>query len=127
MSIAEFNKKAPLSLRSDKFYEHVKKYHTPQQPPPPPLILRPVPAITSTTTLTPIASYTLPTTSKTFRIEKRTPNPVSPFNVVNPPNKSVIDALHGTFTDDSQVPIEEPVDDLAQGKIIVVDEPFEML
>jgi len=113
--------------RSDKFFEHVKKYHTPQQHQPAPLLLRPTPSSTSTTTLTPIVSYTLPTTSKTFRIEKRMPNPVSPFNVVNPPNKSVIDAMHGTFTDDSQVPIEEPVEDLAQGKIIVVDDPFEIM
>ncbi len=34
---------------------------------------------------------------KSSRLEK------SPFNMVNPPNKTIIDAMHGTFSDMNQV------------------------
>lgn len=34
---------------------------------------------------------------KPSRLEK------SPFNVVNPPNKTIMDAIHGTFSDMNQV------------------------
>lgn len=95
------------SLRSDKFYEHVKKYHLPDNPtqaPPSKVETFVVPITTSTTT------------SNASRLEK------SPFNVINPPNKTVIDTMHGTFSDTTSVPIEEPSDDLEQGKIMVVDD-----
>ena len=32
-----------------------------------------------------------------------TPQEKSPFNVITPPNKTVIDAMHGTFSDMTQV------------------------
>jgi hypothetical protein len=46
--------------------------------------------------VTPVRSSGI-TLIKASRLEK------SPFNVVNPPNKTIIDAMHGTFSDMNQV------------------------
>jgi hypothetical protein len=48
-------------------------------------------------TASPITTIRRGNLLKASRLEK------SPFNVVNPPNKTVIDAMHGTFSDMNQV------------------------
>jgi hypothetical protein len=54
--------------------------------------------------VTPVRSSGI-TLIKASRLEK------SPFNVVNPPNKTIIDAMHGTFSDMNQVSFYKKVDD----------------
>ena len=49
------------------------------------------------TTSSPVTTIRRGNPFKASRLEK------SPFNMVSPPNKTIIDAMHGTFSDMNQV------------------------
>lgn len=93
------------SLRSDKYLEHVKKYHPEDGQG---------------------GDEKKPTTATTIITSVKSPPPVksstlaaSPFNTVSPPNKTVTDTFEGTFADGPHSDFQEP---LESGQIMTDDE-----
>ena len=76
------------SLRSDKYIEHMKKYHPAQETP------EAVEAVTEVTTASAVAaSAFVKTETKVIKSENTNSSllTTSPFNTVSPPNKTVSD------------------------------------